>query len=253
MVCPITSPTDPISGLASVKAWIPEGLWTDLFTGKTYTGQRITTLNRDLETYPVLAKAGAIIPTAQYPQGSNSIENPEELEILVFPGASGSYTLFEDDGITGNWESGNAYYTQFNLDWENRKFTVQGYGDASQVPTQRTLRITFRGFEDFIPTGAQISQVVTDPKTRSVTAILAPTHPDESIVLDLTGAIQEQNSRKTELAWEFLNLCRIELKQKVSIYKLIEEELPTLRILEELITLRTPLSVIDGLMEILIH
>ena len=58
------SPADRDTGLGRVKAWLPEGTWTDVFTGQTYTGGRSLYLHRDLTSIPVLAKAGAIVPHA---------------------------------------------------------------------------------------------------------------------------------------------------------------------------------------------
>ena len=40
LVAPITSPADRETGLGRVRAWLPEGTWTDVFTGLTYTGGR---------------------------------------------------------------------------------------------------------------------------------------------------------------------------------------------------------------------
>ena len=113
MVCPITAPADKATGMGSVKVWIPEGVWTDFFTGKTYRGHRVAVLNRSKETIPVLAKAGAIVPTAILKPGDNGTQNPEEMEIFVFPGADGSYCLFEDDGISYDYESGKSCTTTF--------------------------------------------------------------------------------------------------------------------------------------------
>jgi len=48
MVCPITSPADKVSGLGSVTAWISKGVYTDIFTEKTYEGPRMTVLNEIL-------------------------------------------------------------------------------------------------------------------------------------------------------------------------------------------------------------
>lgn len=234
MVCPITAPADEATGMAGVKVWIPRGLWTDLFTGKTYEGDRVAILNRSWEDYPVLAKAGAIVPTAVWPKGSNAAGNPEELEILVFPGANGSYTLFEDDGETAAFEEGHAFFTDFRYDWEQGTFTIRGRGDAAQVPGVRKYRITFRGFAPFTPEGDGVTQVIRDEARRSVTAVLAPCAPTEERVLRLPGARREDNRRKGEEILEFLKLAKISINLKRDIYTLVEKGLPTQRILEEL-------------------
>ena len=62
LVAAITSPVDRATGLASVRTWLPAGEWIDFFTGLRYSGARLVTLHRPIEGYPVLAKAGAILP-----------------------------------------------------------------------------------------------------------------------------------------------------------------------------------------------
>lgn len=251
LICPITSPADPVTGLASVTAWIPDGVYTDFFTGKTYAGSRVTTLNRSIEEYPVLAKPGAIVPTALMAKGSNSTENPKEMEIFVFPGASNSYTLFEDDGESQEFRNGKAYYTEFCLDWENRRFTISGHGDESFVPESRSFTITFRGFDNFLPVGEAITGTRYDADTRSVIVQLKPVALGETICIDLPGAQRETNLTGKERSFEFLNLSRLELGQKTDIYKMIEQDLSLTRILDELLADRINPRVIEVLNEIL--
>ena len=64
LVAPITTPADRATGLGSVRAWLPPGRWTDVFTGLVYRGGTTILLHRDLDTIPVLAPAGAILPLA---------------------------------------------------------------------------------------------------------------------------------------------------------------------------------------------
>lgn len=251
MVCPITSPADEETGMGSVKAWIPKGLWTDFFTGKTYTGHRVTVLNRPLGLYPVLAKAGAVIPTAVYPDGSNNTDNPEELEIFVFPGADGSYTMFEDDGISCDLDSGNGFFTEFALDYKRNTFTVCGHGDSKRVPETRKYRITFRGFAPFTPTGDGIESVSYDNKTRSVCVVLSPVTPTSDIELQLSGAHTEKNESRSEEAFRFLNSAKISINQKRTIYSMIEKGLSTQSILEELHAEQTSRRLAEVLTEIL--
>ena len=58
LVAPITTPADRATRLGAVRAWLPPGRWTDVFTGLVYRGGTTITLHRDLETIPVLAPAG---------------------------------------------------------------------------------------------------------------------------------------------------------------------------------------------------
>ncbi len=90
LVAAITEPTDRRTGLAQVKAWLPEGIWVDVLTDLVYHGDREILLHRDLGAIPVLARGGAIVPldAAQVP--ANDLAHPEHLEVLVIVGATGS-------------------------------------------------------------------------------------------------------------------------------------------------------------------
>ena len=70
----------------------------DFFTGLVYEGGRKLALHRPREVFPVLAKAGAIVPLDGRETG-NDTGNPPVLELNVFAGADGSFSLWEDDGV----------------------------------------------------------------------------------------------------------------------------------------------------------
>ena len=65
LVAPITSPRKVDLNVAKVTAWLPEGTWYDIYTGMMYDGGRTMNLYRDLNTIPVFAKAGAILPMTE--------------------------------------------------------------------------------------------------------------------------------------------------------------------------------------------
>lgn len=96
LVAPITAPADPRSRLGAVRTWLPEGTWTDLLTGTVHRGGRTTTLHRPLEQYPVLARAGAVLPLAADPLAPVGA-GPDRLVLRVVPGDGRSW-LVEDDG-----------------------------------------------------------------------------------------------------------------------------------------------------------
>ncbi len=93
IVAPIAEKTNT-SGMAGVTVWLPGGRWTDIFTGDEYKGGRRIKMLRWLDSIPVLARAGAIIPLDGAKTG-NSIDLPKRLDVLIFNG-SGAYTLHED-------------------------------------------------------------------------------------------------------------------------------------------------------------
>ena len=108
MVAPITTPHDRRTQLASVRTWLPPGRWTDILTGLVYDGDREIVMHRDLETIPVLAAAGAIIPLSAATSPGNDPGNPSALEILVVVGAHGAFDLIEDDGTGDGLDPGGV-------------------------------------------------------------------------------------------------------------------------------------------------
>ena len=91
LVAPITEKSREL-GMAEKKVWLPEGIWTDIFTNLTYTGGRWVSVFRDSGAMPVFAKAGTILPLDT--AAENQCEKPEKLDVNVFSG-DGSYILYE--------------------------------------------------------------------------------------------------------------------------------------------------------------
>lgn len=96
LVAPITTPQDPSAKIAGLAAWLPPGDWFDVFSGRRYRGDRTLTLHRGLAEYPLLARAGSVLPLAGDAMAPVA-ERPEELILRVFPGDGVSH-LVEDDG-----------------------------------------------------------------------------------------------------------------------------------------------------------
>lgn len=250
MVCPITAPADRETGMGSVKAWIPEGVWTDFFTGKTYTGHRVAVLNRALENYPVLAKAGAIVPCAAHKTGCNDTSNPDEMEVFVFPGADGHYELFEDDGLTDGYKEGKSFITSFDYKEKEQTFSIKTAGDRSCVPEKRKITVIFRGFEPFEIEGAQ--QVTYDAQTRSVMVCLGWGNGDCNLTLKLNNARTEQNKDVADRVMDFLRFAQIDIDLKKKIYAMVTQNQSVATILEELHADQTSTRVMEVMTELLI-
>ena len=244
MVCPITAPADPSTGMGCVKAWIPEGTWTDFFTGKTYRGHRVAVLNRSIENNPVLAKAGAIVPTAVHQTGENGTENPKELEIFVFPGADGEYTLFEDDGIGYGYEKGEAVLTTFTYKEREGTFRIDVKGDVSLIPEGRSYRVTFRGFAPLSIQGGEDLQY--DPATRSTSVTV------RSLNASLTlSACDTAEMTDLDRAREFLRFAKVDITAKQKIMEALDAKIAPAAVLEELRADKRDPRMIEVLAEIL--
>lgn len=105
LVAPITSPSDALTRLGRVRAYIPEGRHVDIFTGAVYDGNRELTMYRPLSKPPVFAREGAIIPLDGTAIPPNNCENPATYEIILVAGKDGHFEIFEDDGLGGDLAS----------------------------------------------------------------------------------------------------------------------------------------------------
>ncbi len=118
-VAPITERKNPIINRVMKKVYVPNGIWFDFLQGKKYNGNKsYSNFYRD-EDYPVFVKAGAIIPMSV-----NIKEDiPTTLEIAVYPLDNGEYILYEDDGISNNYQKGLYMQTKFSFAYEENNYT----------------------------------------------------------------------------------------------------------------------------------
>lgn len=153
LVAPITTDLIPALQMGKVKVWIPEGCYHDFFTGLIYKGEKVMWMYRDLNSIPVLVKAGAIIPMQENIYGNEFLKNPEELTVRVYGGCSGAYTLYEDDNETENYRDGKACcFTDMQLDWEQGRFTInRADGMTNLLPESRTYTVEMHGIKMSVP------------------------------------------------------------------------------------------------------
>lgn len=82
---------------------------------------------------------------ARHHSGRNDTDNPEALEVVIFPGASNTFTLYEDNGTDRAYETGAFAETTFTLDWEARSLHIEVSGDRTVLPSQRDITLLVRG------------------------------------------------------------------------------------------------------------
>lgn len=96
MLCaPITQRSGE-AGLTAKRVWLPDGVWTDFFTGDVYRGSGWREMIRPLDTFPLLVKEGGFFVLDGAPK-ANSTALPVQLDVHVFAG-TGAYDLIEDAG-----------------------------------------------------------------------------------------------------------------------------------------------------------
>ncbi|MDW7754546.1 MAG: glycoside hydrolase family 31 protein [Brevefilum sp.] len=123
MVCPVTQPmyygvgSEPLVGVKKVRrVYLPAGNdWYDFWTGEVYSGGQTITAPAPLDQMPIYSRAGSIIPIG--PEIQYTGENPNApLELKIFPGQDGNFTLYEDEGDNYNYELGA--FTKIPIQWQ---------------------------------------------------------------------------------------------------------------------------------------
>ena len=227
MVAPITQPNDPVAMVGQTEVWLPKGKWFDFFTGMHYDGLggRRMEVFRPLDKAPVFAKAGAIVPLACYAPGDNCLTNPEQMQVLVFPGAENAFSLYEDAGEGYDFRCGGCAQTLMELKWgEQPEFVIHpASGDRSLIPQVRQWRIGLRGFHR----GICVEGGVWEPETNTLwVTVTAGT--DETVRIRITAdELIHDNCDAVDRCEEILRRSQDSHYEKEQLWQLLSQ--PTLR------------------------
>jgi alpha-D-xyloside xylohydrolase len=99
MVSPVTT-----QGQTSRSVYLPAGKWYDFWTGATVNGGAKITASAPLSQIPLHIRAGSIVPMG--PEIQYATERADTIELRVYSGANGSFTIYEDEGDNYNYETG---------------------------------------------------------------------------------------------------------------------------------------------------
>ena len=93
--------------------YLPQGEWIDYFDGTVYSGNQTINYHAPIDRAPILVKSGAIIPMA--PDGQNYIdEDQSNLTIHIYPEENNRFELYEDDGVSYDYEKGIFSLTTYS-------------------------------------------------------------------------------------------------------------------------------------------
>ena len=128
LVCPVTNSMyskdmkEDFSTIKSKEIYLPQGAdWYDFWTGEKQAGGQKVTKETPLDIIPVYIKAGSILPVGAKVQYATE-KKWDKLEIRVYEGANGEFTLYEDENDNYNYEKGAFSTITFN--WDNAKKTL---------------------------------------------------------------------------------------------------------------------------------
>lgn len=142
MVSPVTSP-----GVDKRDVYLPEtdALWIDFWTGERHKGGAIVSAAAPIDRLPLFVKGGSIIPTVEPVQHSAaSVGKP--VTLTVYPGADATFTLYDDEGDTYDFEKGE--YQRIAINWNDKKRTLtfaEVEGSYPEAPAKREFRVSVDG------------------------------------------------------------------------------------------------------------
>jgi alpha-D-xyloside xylohydrolase len=137
LVNPVTEP-----GKKSRRVYLPEStIWFDFWTGEQLTGGQTIIAPAPVETIPLYIKAGSIVPMGPFLQYAT--EKPADpLEIRIYPGADGTFVLYEDENNNYNYEKGLFSTISFRWNDANHQLTIdKRKGKFPGMPEKRTFMI----------------------------------------------------------------------------------------------------------------
>jgi alpha-D-xyloside xylohydrolase len=138
MVKPVTEP-----GAATTRLYLPDARWYDFWSGERVQGPKIFDAASPLDRMPLYIRAGSILPLG--PEIHWSTEKPADpIELRIYRGADGAFTLYEDENDNYNYEKGA--YSTIPFDWNEAKRTLtigDRQGHFPGMLAERTFNVVF--------------------------------------------------------------------------------------------------------------
>ena len=117
LLAPVVSPMHPEEEMAVVNVWLPEGDWYDVARGCLLKGGKRYKIRYTLEETPVFVRPGTVIPEQSFTPRLQPGSFPE-IVFRIYAGKSGAATVYEDDGVSNDWQEGR--YAEFSFRHEKK-------------------------------------------------------------------------------------------------------------------------------------
>jgi len=141
--------TDSVSGGKSATSrsmYLPSGTtWYNFWTGDTLSGGKTITATASITSIPLYVKAGSIVPMGPNLQYANQ-KQADTIELRVYQGADGKFTIYEDEGDNYNYESGS--YSTIPITYSDASSTLTigaRSGSFTGMLSSRVFNIVFVG------------------------------------------------------------------------------------------------------------
>ncbi len=149
LVNPVTKPmyfaadSTAIDGVPKTRpVYLPVGNdWYDFWTGQRYVGGQTICADATLDTMPLYVRSGSIVPIGPDITYADEQRNAP-LDLRIYPGQSGSFTLYDDEGDNYNYEQGHFAMIRLSWDETTRRLTIHDrQGNFPGMLISRVFRI----------------------------------------------------------------------------------------------------------------
>lgn len=153
LAAPITSAGQGHDLVASQDVWFPsDSRWFDFFTDEEHAPGSQATVSKDIYSFPLFVRGGYVLPMQPYTSRPGT-KQTETVVMRVYPGMDGadtSFSLYEDDGVSQDYERGA--YAKTNLRYSQKgdacSVTVEpSKGSYKGQPQKRAYRLELAGFD----------------------------------------------------------------------------------------------------------
>jgi alpha-D-xyloside xylohydrolase len=137
LVCPVTD-----YKARNRAVYLPaDTMWYDFHTGVQYTGGQRIVSNAPVTDMPLYIKAGSILPLGPDIQYTDE-KAADPIELRIYAGQDGSFTLYEDEGTNNNYLKGKFSEIPFKWNDKDRTLTIgDRKGEYEGMLKSRTFNI----------------------------------------------------------------------------------------------------------------
>ncbi len=133
MVNPVTDPR-----VITQDVYLPNAMWYDFWTGKRVHGGRIVTAQAPIDILPLYVRAGSIVPMG--PEMEYATQRPADtIELRIYPGADGTFELYEDGNEGYDYEHGAFATTK--ITWKDKLRTLMIGATKGDFPGRLKKRV----------------------------------------------------------------------------------------------------------------
>jgi alpha-glucosidase len=126
----------------SRRVHLPAGTWYELNRNAPIAGNHSFNVTAKLDEIPVYVRAGTILPLGPIIQHTGDLPGGP-LEVQIYPGQDGRFTLVEDDGLTTAYLNGQIRRTTFTWNDASRKLSwkIEGPYAGKDIFTDMTIAV----------------------------------------------------------------------------------------------------------------